>query len=221
MNAWRERRRQIEGQRFNSTPKGPRQPRLKPILWGGDRIASRALKLLGLWGPGTARARDLRHRELNVFLPTLPAAFEGYSILHLSDLHPDTLDGLAQRRRRMNPRLDIEWLRYLVTVGGREDADGWRWKLDPAMRFGGFGPWRPQWSVARMAGLSAPFLGIIGVEPEEMGWRTTAADVDGLLPADSEFHSIATGHFVHIEQPDEVSSLVLDFLERRVVAAAA
>ena len=52
---------------------------------------------------------------------------------------PGTLDELAKRRQRMNPRLSVEWLRYLVTVGGRRDADGWRWKLDPSMRFGGFG----------------------------------------------------------------------------------
>ena len=37
----------------------------------------------------------------------------------------------------MNPRLSNEWLEYLVTVGAREDADGWRWKLDPSMRMGG------------------------------------------------------------------------------------
>ncbi|MFT5530943.1 MAG: pimeloyl-ACP methyl ester carboxylesterase [Candidatus Poriferisodalaceae bacterium] len=129
---------------------------------------------------------------------------------------PDTLDGLAQRRRRMNPRLPIEWLRYLVTVGARHDEDGWRWKLDPSMRFGGFGPWRPQWSVARMAGLSVPFLGIIGMEAEEMGWGTTADDVDGILPDGAEFHAIDTGHFVHIEKPRPVADLTLDFLERRI-----
>ena len=120
----------------------------------------------------------------------------------------------------MNPRLPIEWLRYLVTVGAKHDADGWRWKLDPSMRFGGFGPWRPQWSVARMAGLNAPFVGIIGTEPEEMGWGTTADDVDGILPDGAEFHSIDSGHFVHIEQPDRVAELTLDFLDRRVTSGA-
>ena len=45
---------------------------------------------------------------------------------------PGTLDELAGRRGRMNPRLSLEWLRYLVTVGARHDPDGWRWKIDPA-----------------------------------------------------------------------------------------
>ena len=47
------------------------------------------------------------------------------------------------RRGRLNPRLPDEWLLYIAGIGARHDADGWRWKLDPSMRFGGFGPWRP------------------------------------------------------------------------------
>ena len=56
---------------------------------------------------------------------------------------PGTVQELAERRGRMNPRLTTEWLQYLVQVGARQEADGWRWKLDPTMRMGGFGPWRP------------------------------------------------------------------------------
>src|SRR6059058_1979932 len=75
---------------------------------------------------------------------------------------PGTIDELAARRARMNPRLSMDWLRYLVTVGAREDADGWRWKIDPALRMGGFGPWRPEWSLYRVPGLSVPMLGVLG-----------------------------------------------------------
>src|SRR5947207_15547775 len=71
---------------------------------------------------------------------------------------PGTSDELAARRQRMNPRLSMDWLRYLVSVGGRHDDDGWRWKLDPMLRFGGFGPWRPEWSMMRLPGLSMPVL---------------------------------------------------------------
>ncbi|HTN81675.1 MAG TPA: alpha/beta hydrolase, partial [Acidimicrobiales bacterium] len=92
---------------------------------------------------------------------------------------PGTLDELAERRARMNPRLSPDWLRYIVTIGARHDADGWRWKLDPSMRFGGFGPWRPEWSLMRLPGLSMPFLGVLGLEYEEMGWGTKPEDVVG------------------------------------------
>ena len=75
----------------------------------------------------------------------------------------DTLDGLAERRRQMNPRLDPDWLRYLVPIGARLDDDGWRWKVDASLRFGGFGPWRPEWAMQRLSYLGMPVLGLIGL----------------------------------------------------------
>src|SRR3954466_4574529 len=33
---------------------------------------------------------------------------------------PGTIDDLARRRQRMNPRLTLEWLRYLVPIGGTQ-----------------------------------------------------------------------------------------------------
>ena len=64
------------------------------------------------------------------------------------------IDELARRRGRMNPRLSrrVAALPRDASAPG-EDADGWRWKIDPSMRFGGFGPWRPEWSMMRMPGL--------------------------------------------------------------------
>jgi pimeloyl-ACP methyl ester carboxylesterase len=124
-----------------------------------------------------------------------------------------TLDELAERRQRMNPRLSIEWLRYLVSIGARHDPDGWRWKIDPTLRFGGFGPWRPEWSMQRMPGLPVPVLGVLGLEPEAMGWGTRPADVEGYLPPTAHLEALeGVGHFVHIEQPELVARLVLDFL---------
>lgn len=130
---------------------------------------------------------------------------------------PGTLDELAQRRQRMNPRLSIEWLRYLVGVGARRDEDGWRWKIDPTLRFGGFGPWRPEWSMQRMPGLSVPVLGVLGLEPETMGWGTQPEDVLPYLPPDAHLEPLeGVGHFVHIERPDDVARLVVDFLDERL-----
>src|SRR5215471_4074058 len=126
---------------------------------------------------------------------------------------PDTLDGLAERRRVMNPRLSPEWLRYLVSVGARHDDDGWRWKIDPSLRMGGFGPWRSQWSMERLPGLAAPMLAVLGMQPEQMGWTTPTSEVEPFLPAASRVVALEdSGHFVHIEQPDRVAGLVLDFL---------
>lgn len=130
-----------------------------------------------------------------------------------AERRPGTLDELAERRARMNPRLSMDWLRYLVTIGARRDADGWRWKIDPSLRLGGFGPWRPEWSMQRMPGLSMPVLGVLGLETEVMGWGTRPADVEPYLPPRARFEALdGVGHFVHIEQPRLVADIVLDFL---------
>jgi pimeloyl-ACP methyl ester carboxylesterase len=130
---------------------------------------------------------------------------------------PGTLDELAERRQRMNPRLSIEWLRYLASIGARQDDDGWRWKIDATMRFGGFGPWRPEWSMQRMPGLPVPVLGVLGLEVEVMGWGTRPEDVQPYLPPAAHLETLdGVGHFVHIEQPELVSRLVLDFLSSQL-----
>jgi len=129
---------------------------------------------------------------------------------------PGTLDELARRRGKMNPRLSFEWLRYLASVGAREDADGWRWKLDPTMRPGGFGPWRPEWTATRLPGLGMPFLGILAGQEEPMGWNSKPRDVASMMPVRGRLEVMEdTGHFVHIEQPEVVADLVLDFLVNR------
>lgn len=126
---------------------------------------------------------------------------------------PGTLDELATRRGRMNTRLSHDWLRYLVTVGGREDVDGWRWRIDPTLRMGGFGPWRPEWSMAHLPGVGLPFLAVIGLEPEVMGWGTLPEDVVPYLPPDGELVALeGIGHFLHIEDPHRIRDLVVDFI---------
>ena len=90
----------------------------------------------------------------------------------------------------MNPRLPMDWLRYLVTVGGREDEDGWRWKIDPGLRMGGFGPVAPEWSLIRLPGLRMPFLGILAAQPEVMGWGTQPEDLEPWLPDGAEFELV-------------------------------
>ena len=126
---------------------------------------------------------------------------------------PGTLEDLARRRGKMNPRLSIEWLEYLVTVGATQSEDGWRWKLDPAMRFGGFGPWRPEWSALRMASLTMPFLGFLGTEDEPMGWGARARDITPWLPRAGRLEVLeGIGHFIHIEEPARVASTILEFL---------
>src|SRR5688572_1250153 len=126
---------------------------------------------------------------------------------------PGTVEELARRRGEMNPRLPFEWLCYLVTVGGRQEVDGWRWKLDPSLRMGGFGPWRPGWILAQLPMLTVPMLGLVSRIVEPMGWGSSAEELQAYLAPLSVAEDIGElGHFLHIEAPDLIARRVLDFL---------
>jgi len=62
---------------------------LKPLLRLG-------LKASGLYPRGVANALRLTVREIRFEFSHLPPAFDGFRILHLSDLHIDGVDGLAE-----------------------------------------------------------------------------------------------------------------------------
>jgi predicted MPP superfamily phosphohydrolase len=55
------------------------------------------LRLCGLYGRGCRNAGGVRVRHNTVRLPRLPAAFDGFTLLHLSDLHAD-MSGPAMDR---------------------------------------------------------------------------------------------------------------------------
>ena len=113
----------------------------------------------------------------------------------------------------MNPRLSLAWLRYLVTVGGRLDPDGWRWKLDPTLNFGFFGPWRPGWALERLQHVPVPMLTILGRIKEELSWEATPESFRPYLPRDARLEILDdSGHFAHIEHPRRVADRVIDFL---------
>ncbi len=125
---------------------------------------------------------------------------------------PGTLEELAQRRARMNPRLSHEWLCYIASHGARRDEQGWRWKLDPAIGVGGFGPMRVRWMTDRLPGFPIPMLAIFGSEKEPMGWDATAGDLMPFFPATTEVHRMQdVGHFIHIERPQETARRILQF----------
>jgi uncharacterized protein len=81
-----------------------------------------SLRCLGLYRRGQRNAADLRVRHHAVRLPHLPAGFEGYRILQLSDLH---LDGnpavLASLQRRL---ADLEYDLTVVTGDLRAATTG-------------------------------------------------------------------------------------------------
>jgi hypothetical protein len=91
---------------------------LKTGRWGGEShhhwyallLLMKAFKvflqLTGQYGRGVRNAWDIRVREVDLSLPRLPPPFEGFEILHLSDLHLDGMPGLEDT--------------ILASLGGRE-----------------------------------------------------------------------------------------------------
>lgn len=185
------------------------------LLEMADALPWRVAKLANLDGlPSNGNQPDVPdHDRTKMLASELTGWLDHHRRSGDASRRPGTIAELAQRRGRMNPRLTTEWLQHLVTVGARHDEDGWRWKIDPSLRLGGFGPWKPEWSMNRMPGLAMPMLGVLGLQLEVMGWGTQPADVLPYLPPGARFEALEdTGHFVHIEQPQLVADLVLDFL---------
>jgi pimeloyl-ACP methyl ester carboxylesterase len=173
---------------------------------------TRMVNLDGL--PGGRSAPDVAdHDRTRMLHDELASWLDHHRRTHELKRKPGTLEELATRRGNMNPRLSHEWLLYVASIGAQETDEGWRWTIDPALRFGGFGPFRPEWSLDRLPGLSVPMLGVLSTIEEPMGWGTSAADVARYLPDTAGVVELEdTGHFLHIERPNEVAEIVLDVL---------
>lgn len=55
------------------------------------------LRLINLYPQGVRNAEDIVLREIPLHFSNLPQSFEGFTILHLSDLHMDGMAGIADR----------------------------------------------------------------------------------------------------------------------------
>src|SRR5215469_8790823 len=71
-------------------------------------IITSLLKLTGLYGRGRRNAAKIRVKRNYVRSTKIPKAFDGYSILHLSDLHVDISPDAIQRLATMLPEIDYD-----------------------------------------------------------------------------------------------------------------
>lgn len=74
---------------------------IKPVLRFG-------LRATGLWERGIANALAVQVTHRQVTFPDLPREFEGFRILHMSDLHIDALPGLASAVARALRGVDAD-----------------------------------------------------------------------------------------------------------------
>ncbi len=86
------------------------------------KIFAFLLKITGYYHKGYGNAKTIRVNELTLQFPNLPAAFNGFRILHLSDLHIDSIPGFASLiiHKIKDVRFDI----CLLTGDYRRDISG-------------------------------------------------------------------------------------------------
>lgn len=91
-HAWRQRREAMEAR-----PRGRRwRGKLRGHLYGAAQRSHKVLRPTGPFRWGAARALRLGLTELTISFPDLPSAYDGYRILHLTDLHLDNIEDTAK-----------------------------------------------------------------------------------------------------------------------------
>ncbi|MBT3534098.1 MAG: metallophosphoesterase [Rhodospirillaceae bacterium] len=94
---WYDKRLALEQIPYKTTPDGPIRRRWWREIDPALRRLPPLLKLLGLYSPGRANALNISLREVMVELARLPACFDGYRIVQISDSHLDLLPELSGR----------------------------------------------------------------------------------------------------------------------------
>ncbi len=90
--AWRRQRLRMEAAREKRTPRGVKKRRHWVAFTQMLALFGLGLRLCGLYERGLRNALDIRLRRLELEFESLPAEFDGFRILQLSDLHVDFLE---------------------------------------------------------------------------------------------------------------------------------
>jgi uncharacterized protein len=81
-------------------------------------VADVLLRSTPVYGRGRLNALDVRRVELEVELPGLPAGFDGYRILHVSDTHLDYFPEIAPAARAMLAGVEADMLALTGDIQG-------------------------------------------------------------------------------------------------------
>lgn len=166
-------------------------------------VITGALRLVGLYGRGCRNAADVRVRHHTVRSPAVPPAFDGFTILHLSDLHVDMNSAAMNRLIELLPGLAYD---LCVLTGD------YRGKT--------FGPFdRTLDGLARVCGhLLTPVYGVLGNHDticmvpgmEEMGIRMLLNETDTIARGDQHIHvaGIDDAHYYRVDNIEKVAAAI-------------
>ncbi len=111
---WKTRRGYMESHREKRMPDGKRHLRRFGLFSYLIVFFGRLLKLVGLYRLGERNAIDIRLNRFELWFPDLPPAFDGYTVLQLTDLH---LDSHAVATRHLTDLVDGLEVDLLVLTG--------------------------------------------------------------------------------------------------------
>lgn len=164
-------------------------------------VIRHALKLTGLYWRGRRNAENIQIRHHDVRLPEIPAAFDGFTILHLSDMHVDVSQGAMRRLIEILPGLGYD---ICVLTG---DFRG--------KTFGPFDATLEGLARVRMH-LKDPVYGVLGnhdtvcIVPgmEEMGIRMLLNEAETIVRGNQRIHlaGIDDAHYYRVDNIEKVAS---------------
>jgi len=179
---------------------------LRPKRWYlSPPIIRSTLKLTGLYWRARKNAECIQIRHHDISLPRLPAAFDGFTILHLSDLHIDMNQGAMRRLVELLPELSYD---LCVLTGD------YRGKT--------FGPFAATIEgMARLrAHIAGPIYGVLGnhdtirmvPDLEEMGIHMLVNEAEPLLRDGQRLHlaGIDDAHYYRVDNIEKANAQIPD-----------
>ena len=162
-----------------------------------------AFRLTGLYRRGLKNAADVQVRKTDLAFASLPKAFEGFTLLHISDLHVDMNNGAMQRLMQLVPSLEYD---ICVLTGDFRGAT--------------FGPFETVIEgIARMCALlKSPVYGVLGNHDtiqmvpalEDLGIRMLLNECVSLSRANEQIYlvGIDDAHFYRVDNIEKAASTI-------------
>lgn len=173
--------------------------------YSSHKLVRRVLKLTGLYWRGRRNAERIELRENLVRSRRLPPAFDGFTILHISDLHVDMNAGAMRRLAEMLPRLHYDVC--VLTGDFRGKTYG-----SFAATLAGLAPVRAE--------IRSPVYGVLGNHDtiqmvpglEAMGIRMLLNESEPLVRDDQRIHlaGIDDAHFYRVDNIEKAAAAIPD-----------
>jgi predicted MPP superfamily phosphohydrolase len=164
-----------------------------------------AFWLMGLYWRGRKNAEKIQVRHNHIVMKTLPRRFDGFTLLHLSDLHVDMNEGAMQRLTELIP--DITYDICVLTGDYRGTTFG---PFDAALE-----------GLARVSShLKGPVYGVLGNHDtirmvprlEEMGIRMLLNECETIFRGDEAIYlaGIDDAHYYRVDNIEKAASKIPD-----------